>query len=78
MASNPPLRKSMVMFVFLLVWMYGGRAWFGVHSPYMPWFDAQEPATKVWVGVWLGFAVLVLSDALFLLWHGTFGSGRVR
>jgi hypothetical protein len=78
MSQNPPLRRGLTLGIALIAWLYFGAWIFGVQSPWVPWFDALAPGDKVKVGAWLCVAVLMLSEALFLLRHGLFGDGRRR
>jgi hypothetical protein len=67
---NPALRKGLILGVGLLIWTYGGMAYFDPHSPWTAWFNALGNVEKVKFVFWIFIAVMILSDAAFLLKHG--------
>ena len=67
---HPALRKGIILAIGTLVWIWGGMHYFDVQTPYGEWFNRQLPGDKVWIGVWIGMSVLMISDALYLIQHG--------
>jgi hypothetical protein len=74
---HPAFRKGLLMCVGTLAWFYIGALIFDLQSPWLPWFNTQQPATKVKVGVWVFIGGMLAVDAVFLVMHGL-RQGRIR